>query len=235
MSNLSIYGDMSHMSIHGQVTHVSHTGDRACQNNRALVCFPSRQEIDKSLKSRKLQIFSIFATSRLLYRVIDMPISIFRFSCLISECHLLGNEDIFTLVMMMKKLRWFQLRNILRIAVTKSNEQLKTIKIVQDWSFSEIQWEVRDPLLSDICSVSMMSQAFLDRHFSKKLFQSLDSLVCRDSWETKKKDCISNVLYINVDIWLPNQSLVNVCLPVCYYFKNCFVLVQFPFVCYWYL
>ena len=137
--------------------------------NRALVSFPSRQEIDKSLKSRKLQIFSIFAILRLLYRVIDMPISIFRFSCLISECHLLGNEDIFTLVMMMKKLRWFQLRNILRIAVTKSNEQLKTIKIVQDWSFSEIQWEVRDPLLCDICSVSMMSQAFLDRHIKWKV------------------------------------------------------------------
>ena len=53
-------------------------------------------------------------------------------------------------------------------------EQLKTIKIVWDCSSDS----VRDPLLCDICSVSMMSQAFLDRHLSKKLFQSLDSLVC---------------------------------------------------------
>ena len=91
-------------------------------NNRALKSFPSRQEIDKSLKSKKLQISYIFATLCLLYRVIDMPIFIFRFSCLTSECHPLINKDIFTLVMMtMKKSRWFQWRNVLRIAVTKSN------------------------------------------------------------------------------------------------------------------
>ena len=105
-----------------KITSISPTGDRACQNNRALISFPSRQEIDKSLKSKKLQISSIFATLRLLYRVIDIPIFIFRFSCLISECHQLVNKDIFTLVMMMtKKSRWFQSRNVLRIAVTKSN------------------------------------------------------------------------------------------------------------------
>ena len=39
-------------------------------------------------------------------------------------------------------------------------EQLKTIKIVWDCSSDS----VRDPLLWNICSVSMMSQAFLDRH-----------------------------------------------------------------------
>ena len=39
-------------------------------------------------------------------------------------------------------------------------EQLKTIKIVWDCSSDS----VRDPLLCDICSVSMMSLAFLDRH-----------------------------------------------------------------------
>ena len=33
--------------------------------NRALVSFPSHQEIDKSLKSKKLQISSIFATLHL--------------------------------------------------------------------------------------------------------------------------------------------------------------------------
>ena len=39
-------------------------------------------------------------------------------------------------------------------------EQLKTIKIVRDCSSDS----VRDPLLCNICSGSMMSQAFLDRH-----------------------------------------------------------------------
>ena len=39
-------------------------------------------------------------------------------------------------------------------------EQLKTIKIVRDCSSDS----VRDPLLCDICSMSMMSQAFLDIH-----------------------------------------------------------------------
>ena len=39
-------------------------------------------------------------------------------------------------------------------------EQLKTIKIVWDCS-SDL---VRDPLLYNICSVPMMSQAFTDRH-----------------------------------------------------------------------
>ena len=114
-------------------------------NNRALESFPSRQEIDKSLKSKKLQISSIFATLRLLYRVIDMPIFIFRFSCLISECHQLVNKDMFTLVMMMmKKSRWFQSRNVLRIAVTKSNSATEDKQNSSGllFRFSE-KWEMR--------------------------------------------------------------------------------------------
>ena len=47
-----------------------------------------------------------------------------------------------------------------RIEDCCDKEQLKTIKIVRDCSSDS----VKDPLPCDICSVSMMSLAFLDRH-----------------------------------------------------------------------
>ena len=60
-------------------------------------------------------------------------------------------------------------------------EELKTIRIVRDRSSDA----VRDPVLCDICSVSLKSQAALDRHI--KLLHSLDSLKCMECLLGKKR------------------------------------------------
>ena len=122
-------------------------------------------------------------------------------------------------------------------------EQLKTIKIVRDCSSDSVRSE-RSTTMRHLQCVHVVSSIPWQTHKVKSCSILLIPWFAETRvWSgehTRKQLRDHKRLHIKCACqkcgqMVTKSKLVNVCLSFCYYSKNCFVLVLFPFVCYWYL